>query len=197
MCCTFRDQLNWMQHRFCPACTFTFWEINACKAKIHRESSNWALAVEKHFETHIFNFFPPFFPPFLPRKFPSPHLMSSRPSCPCGYLPSSHGRAQRGQALVKAGTHQTWCQGRDRVDRVDRGPGPLFGAVWGCCWRKALICEMFFFTWIYGDWCPVGIYIKWLTWKRICENMGWVQFARWQVALLRPGRVHLRPMATS
>jgi hypothetical protein len=62
------------------------------------------------------------------------------------------------------------------VDRVARA-GTFIRSSLGLLLEKGVDMWDVCFIWIYGDWCPVGIYIKWLTWKRTCGNMGWVQFA--------------------
>lgn len=139
-----------------------------------RESSN-CKAVEKHFETHVFNLFPHFFHHSFHE---SSRLLTWCPAIPAVHVGTFHplmaalsaGRRSLKRAPTRPGA---------MVDRVARA-GTFIRSSLGLLLEKALICEMFV---LYGFmvvdvcWCPVGIYIKWLTWKRICENMGWVQFA--------------------
>ena len=161
-----------------------------------RESSN-CKAVEKHFETHVFNLFPHFFHHSFHE---SSRLLTWCPAIPAVHVGTFHplmaalsaGRRSLKRAPTRPGA---------MVDRVARA-GTFIRSSLGLLLEKGVDMWDVCFIWIYGGWCM--LMSCWYLYKVVDmekdlwkHGMGSICKCSWQVALLRLGRVHLRPMATS
>lgn len=164
MCCTFRDQLNWMQHRFCLACTFTFWEINACKAKIHPEfvlaKAQTELSQLKSILKRMSSTFSPHF--FHHSFHESSRLLTWCPAVPAVHVGTFHplmAALSAGRRSLKRAPTRPGARAGTVWNRVDRGPGPCYSEQFGVAvGKRRWYVRCFFLHGIYGDWCPVGIY---------------------------------------
>ena len=158
-----------------------------------RESSN-CKAVEKHFETHVFNFFPHFFHHSFHE---SSRLLTWCPAIPAVHVGTFHplmAALSAGRRSFKAGTHKTWCHGGPCGKGRDLYSEQFGFAVGKRRWYVRCLFYMDLW-WLMSCWYLYKVVdMEKNLWK---HGMGSICKCRWQVALLRLGRVHLRPMATS